>query len=115
MSKGLSQKNLSIIAQSLYLANLLAIPLISFAILCWFHLKFQRSGLARVHFIRSIQLTILNLLCIVVIPLLFVYLSSQSGDSMMLALFYFICVHTAFVMLGIINLARAMAKRLPLF
>jgi len=115
MSKGLSQQHLSIIAQSLYLANLLAVPGVSLVILWWLSVKKRSRGLARIHFIRAIQLSLLNVMLIVGLPLLYVYSSAQRGDSLMLALFYFICVHTAFVMLGMLNLTRAMAKRLPLF
>lgn len=115
MSKGLSQQNLSIIAQSLYLANLLAVPIISLMLLCYLFFKNKSLGLARIHFIRAIQLSLLNLILIVGVPLAYIYISSQRDDSLMLALFYFICVHTAFVMLGILNLARAMVKKLPVF
>ena len=115
MIKTLSKQTLSMIAQTLYLANLLAIPGLSFIVLCYLFYREKSRGLVRIHFIRAIQLTILNLVCIVVLPALYIYFSSERGESFMLALFYFICVHTAFVMLGIFNLARAMAKRLPIF
>jgi len=108
-------QKLSIIAQALYLGNLLAVPVLSLLLLCYLFYHNKPTGLARIHFIRAIQLTVLNMLAIGALPLLYVYLSAQSGESMMLALFYFVCVHTAFVMLGMFNLSRAMAKKLPVF
>jgi len=109
------QQKLSILAQTLYLANLLAVPVISLLLLGYLCYRNKPSGLARIHFVRAIQLSILNMLAIGVLPLLYVYLSQERGESMMLALFYFVCVHTAFVMLGMLNLSRAMVNKLPMF
>ena len=106
----------AIIYQSLYLMNLLLIPGIAFIILLWFLKKEKKQiGWHKAHLYRSIQLSLLAGLFIAVIPLLVIFISKQSEVSVIIMVIYFISVHTTFVMLGMLNIARAMAKKPPLF
>jgi len=113
----------AIFYQSLYLANLLLLPVISFLVLVYyFHRTSQHSDhplrLAKynkIHLYRSLQMSAVAGVVLGVIPVFYILYSSQFNVSMMIAVFYFITLHAAFVLLGMLNLARAMAKKLPIF
>ncbi|WP_152593937.1 hypothetical protein [Thalassotalea sp. ND16A] len=68
----------------------------------------------RIHLYRAVQLSVLVGL-VVFIPLLYVLLSDDIQFQLMVMIVYFILVHTCFVMIGMLNLARAMVKKLPIF
>jgi len=117
----------------MYLANLLLLPGICFLVLVYFYFKYcshsatknheinQKGpvknirGMGKIHLIRSIQLSLLAGFVLVIIPLTVVFFSSQQDASIMVALFYFVTLHASFVLIGMFNLSRAMAKKLPLF
>ncbi|SFC01333.1 hypothetical protein [Pseudoalteromonas denitrificans] len=111
------QKKMSVIAQSLYLANLLLLPGLSFLLLLNYFIKFKsQSGLARIHLYRAMQLCIVNGVLLAIVPLIYIFVFSEKPDTaIMIMIFYFVCVHAVFVLLGMLNLSRAMAKKLPLF
>jgi len=111
------QKKLSTIAQSLYVANLLILPGFAFLFLLVYFIKYKsRFGLARIHLYRSMQLCVINGLVLAVIPFVYVFvLSKSNAASIMIMIFYFVCMHAVFVLLGMLNLSRAMAKKMPLF
>jgi hypothetical protein len=106
----------AIIYQSLYLANLLLIPVFSFLVLLYF-LRFGKpqSRFSKIHLIRAVQISALAGLLLIIIPLLIVFFSSQFNTSLMVIIFYFVTLHAGFVLIGMLNLSRAMAKKLPLF
>jgi len=113
----ISQKKLSTIAQSLYVANLLILPGFAFLFLLIYFIKFKsRFGLARIHLYRSLQLCVLNGMVLVVIPLVYIFfLPGINEAAIMIMIFYFVCMHAVFVLLGMLNLSRAMANKMPLF
>jgi len=114
--KSNQQNKPAIIYQSLYLANLLLVPLISFLLLIFY--LYQNKPLTnfnRIHLIRSIQLSTLAGLMLGVAPIMFILFSAQFSSSVMVSIFYFVTLHACFVLIGMLNLARAMAKKLPLF
>lgn len=112
--KSASPARLAIIYQSLYLANLLLLPGISFFVLVWlFFVKKNEVVWVNAHLYRAIQLSVLGGLIIAIIPLLIIYLSSNTEASLMIMLIYFITFHAGFVLIGMLNLARAMAERPP--
>lgn len=128
-----ASSNFAIICQSLYLANLLLLPGVFFLILVYYYLSYRShnakknddlsdksimskvKGIGRIHLIRSIQLSLLAGFILVIIPLFVVLLSSQQEASIMVAIFYFVTLHASFVLIGMFNLSRAMATKLPLF
>ncbi|MBU2970497.1 hypothetical protein KO527_14175 [Pseudoalteromonas sp. C2R02] len=116
-NSAITQKKLSTIAQALYVANLLILPGLAFLFLLVYFIKFKsRFGLARIHLYRSMQLCALNGIALAVIPIVYIFLAGNNiNASIMIMLFYFICMHAIFVLLGMLNLSRAMAKKLPLF
>lgn len=121
--KSNQQNKPAIIYQSLYLSNLLLVPIVSFILLVFYlyRAKAKRlqdkplSNFNRIHLIRSIQISALAGLMLGVVPIFYILYSDQFSSSVMVAIFYFVTLHTGFVLIGMLNLARAMAKKLPLF
>jgi len=131
--KSTESSKFAIICQSLYLANLLLLPGIFFLVLVYYYLTYRSyltketnevsnskillrvKGLGRIHLIRSIQLSLLAGVVLVIIPLIVILISNQQEASIMVALIYFVTLHASFVLIGMFNLSRAMAKKLPLF
>ncbi len=121
--KSNQQNKPAIIYQSLYLSNLLLIPLASFLLLVYYLYKSQPSrakptfisNFNRIHLIRSIQISALAGLMLGVAPVFYILFSSQFDASVMISVFYFVTLHTGFVLIGMLNLARALAKKLPVF
>lgn len=113
----------AIIYQSLYLANLLLLPVISFFVLVYYFYKSspnksQRNHLSRynkIHLYRSIQISALAGALLGIAPVFYIFYSTQFSTSVMVVVFYFVTLHAAFVLVGMLNLARAMAKKLPVF
>lgn len=109
-------KNISVIAESLYLANLLLLPGISFLALLWLLRQSTAvNNITRIHLYRTIQLTCLAGLFLVVIPLLAIFTMQNYQVSIMISLVYFVTIHALFVLLGMINLTKAMVNKLPIF
>lgn len=106
----------AIIAQSLYLANLLLLPGLSFiALIVYFYREKLSLAIARIHLYRSLQLSVLAGFLIIVVPALVIILSPQFDASLMVMLLYFVTIHAALVLVGMLNLARAMSGRPPIF
>lgn len=121
--KSNQQNKPAIIFQSLYLSNLLLVPLGSFLLLVYYLFQAQPnrakpksiSNFNRVHLIRSIQISALAGVILGVAPVFYILFSEQFDVSVMITVFYFITLHTCFVLVGMLNLARAMAHKLPIF
>ncbi len=110
------QKKVAIIAQSLYLANLLVLPGVAFIVLAfYFKTHFKKPGSARFHLYRAVQLSVINGILLAIVPLIYILLAANFSTALMLTIFYVVCMHTAFVMLGMLNLSRAMVAKVPLF
>lgn len=122
LDKSLNAKNSSkdsrdaIVYQSLFLMNLLLIPGLSFILLIWlFTKKSKQLSWQRIHLYRSVQLSVLAGFFILVIPLVVLVTTNAFEASLMVMIIYFVTMHAAFVLLGMLNLSRAMARKLPLF
>jgi hypothetical protein len=124
----------AVICQSLYLANLLLLPGVFFLVLLYYYkqhqnykeneldnsevnqkIRLRNLGIGKIHLIRSIQLSMLAGFLLAVVPLLVIYFSSHLQASIMVGIVYFVTLHAGFVLIGMFNLSRAMAKKLPLF
>lgn len=115
-SNAQQRKNNAIVYQSLYLANLLLLPGLSFLLLLWlFVQRKQQLGWQRIHLYRATQLSLLAGVLLVLVPLIVVYGSNEFQASVMVMLVYFVTIHALLVLLGMLNIARAMARKLPLF
>ncbi|PCI53471.1 MAG: hypothetical protein COB45_10570 [Gammaproteobacteria bacterium] len=113
--KSNQQNNPAIIYQSLYLANLLLVPALSFMVLVYYlyHAKTQ-SNFNRIHLIRCLQISALAGLMLGIAPIFYIFYSDEFSSSVMISIFYFVTLHTGFILIGMLNLARAMSKKLPL-
>jgi len=135
-----SSGKFAVIYQSLYLANLLLLPGIFFFVLLYYFRQYQLNnlqredfaekninpdpsaniisrnlGIGKIHLIRTIQLSILAGILLAVVPLAVIYFTEQLQTSIMVGLIYFVTLHAGFVLLGMFNLSRAMANKLPIF
>ena len=113
----------AIIYQALFLSNLLLIPIGSFFLLIYYLYQAQPtrakltplSQFNKIHLFRSIQLSVLAGIMLGAAPIFYLFYSANFGSSVMITIFYFVTLHACFVLLGMLNLARAMANKLPLF
>jgi ABC-type transport system involved in multi-copper enzyme maturation permease subunit len=111
-----SPTRIAVICHALYLANLLLLPAIAFVILLYLLFFTQvQPRWVKFHLIRAIQLSLLAGVVLILIPLLVLVVSPQFEASLMVMIFYFITLHSVFVLIGMFNLARAMVKKLPIF
>jgi hypothetical protein len=105
------QSSLAIAAQALYLLNLLALPGLAFLILLGLFFKRQKATdqLGRCHLHQAVLLSLWGLTLLVGggLPLWLLLQDSPAGISM--TLLYIIVIHTGFVLLGIIGLAKAIS------
>lgn len=104
---------LAILAQSLYLLNLLLLPglaLIGLVVLWWKN-RSSHDSLGRCHLTQSLILSawLTGLLGGGGLLIWLIAGSSPSGISMLLL--YLIVVHTGFVLIGMIALAKAMSHQ----
>jgi len=114
--KSNQQNKPAIVYQSLYLSNLLLVPLVSFMLLVFYLYQDKPlSNFNRIHLIRSIQISALAGLLLGIAPIFYIFFSEEFGSSVMVTIFYFVTLHAGFVLVGMLNLARAMSKKLPLF
>ncbi|HSG23624.1 MAG TPA: hypothetical protein VLA64_11785 [Azonexus sp.] len=105
-------RDLAIIAEALYLANLLLIPGIGFAILFWLWLKSRHSAspLARQHLKQTTFVSLYGGLLIVILSSIFLGLGGLDWEwTWVMVIMYFTCIHSTLVMFGMFGLAKAMA------
>lgn len=113
----------AIIYQSLYLSNLLLVPLGSLVVLIYYFYQTRPNraepkpltNYNKIHLFRSIQISVLAGLMLAVAPIFYIFYSDQFDVSIMITVFYFVTLHACFVLIGMLNLARAMANKLPVF
>lgn len=110
------KKRSAIVYQSLYLLNLLLIPGIAFMILIWHFAKnYQNKGWHRIHLYRALQVSIAAGIFLIVVPAISIFLGRNVDALIAMMLVYVVSIHALFVLIGILNLSRAMSQKLPLF
>ena len=105
-------RDLAIIAESLYLANLLLVPGIGFAILFWLWLKHKdtASPLARQHLKQTTFVSLYGGLMIFTLSAIVIGLGGLEWEwTWVMVIMYFTCIHSTLVMFGMFALAKAMA------
>lgn len=105
-------RDLAIIAESLYLANLLLVPGIGFAILFWLWLKHKdtASPLARQHLKQTAFVSLYGGLMIFTLSAIVIALGGLEWEwTWVMVIMYFTCIHSTLVMFGMFALAKAMA------
>lgn len=103
---------LAVLAESLYLANLLVAPGLAFAVLCWLWLKHRSSAppLARQHLRQTLWVSVVAGALIVGLSGALVALGGWQGPwTWVVVLTYFVCIHGTLVLLGMVGLSKAMA------
>lgn len=105
-------RELAIIAEGLYLANLLLIPGIGFAILLWLWFKNRdtASPVARQHLKQATFVSMYGGMLIVSLSAIFLALGGLDWEwTWVVVIMYFTCIHSTLVMFGMYALAKAMA------
>lgn len=103
--------NIAILAETLFLANLLLIPVIPFLVLFSLYRKYSKrpDSLAFNHIRQTFIASLWAGIFIVCVVGVFYFLSSVSpAVTWTIIITYLTCVHSLFVMLGIYGLAKAM-------
>ncbi len=102
----------AVLAQSLYLINLLLVPGIGFAMLLL--LYFQKRDKADPFTLNHLQQTVFatlwaGLIIIVALALIFILGGIDGPYVWMIAIMYFTLAHSSFIILGMIGLIKALA------
>ena len=108
-------QNLAVLAEALYLANLLLVPGIAFAILLWLWVRNKDSAppLARQHLKQTTFVSLYGGLLIVVLSALFIAVGGLHWEwTWVVVIMYFTCVHSTLVMFGMFGLAKALAGQI---
>lgn len=104
----------AILAQSLYVANLLVLPVICFLALGWLFLRRDRQTppLAQAHIHQAFSASVWGGILLVLVNLLILVLGGfGSVAAWTIVILYFTTIHATFVFIGIVGLAKAMAGR----
>jgi hypothetical protein len=107
-------QRLAVVAESLYLANLLLAPGLAFAIIVWLWLTRRGAApaLARCHLDQAFHVSLWGGALLIACCGALVLLGGLAWKwTWVLVILYFTCVHSALVTFGIIGLAKAMAGR----
>lgn len=106
-------QTLAVIAESLFLANLLLAPGLAFAVIAWLWFGKQAAPpLARCHLDQAFWVSLWGGLLIVVASSAILLLGGFDWEWTWVAvILYFTCVHSTLVVLGALGLAKAMAGR----
>lgn len=106
-------QTLAVVAESLFLANLLLAPGLAFAAIAW--LRFgqrQAPPLARCHLDQAFWVSLWGGLLIVVASSIILLLGGFDWQWTWVAvILYFTCIHSTLVLFGALGLAKAMAGK----
>lgn len=120
---GTEGQSLAVLAESLYVANLLILPFVAFILLCVIFLKKYRNApaLARSHLEQtmsaSISIAVMFFAAAVIVMLLKMW-GLEDVTVWMIVVIVFTIIHASMVLLGVLGLAKAMAGkcwRYPVF
>lgn len=101
---------LAIVAESLYLINILLVPGLAFIVLGLLYLKHKNhpSAVVRCHLKQTFFASIWAGVMIVIISITIVLIGGfEQAATWVVAVLYFITVHAALVMMGALGLSRA--------
>ena len=105
-------QNLAVLAEALYLVNLLVLPGITFLLLVglWFKFRDSAPPLARQHLKQTTFVSLIGGLLIVTLSGLILGLGGLDWEwTWVTLILYFTCIHSTLVMFGMFGLAKAMA------
>ncbi|UCV20310.1 hypothetical protein [Ferribacterium limneticum] len=104
-------QNLAVLAEALYLINLLLLPGLAFLILLglWFNYKDSAPPLARQHLRQTTFVSLVGGLLIVILSGLIVGLGGLDWEwTWVTLILYFTCIHSTLVLFGMYALIKAM-------
>lgn len=104
-------QNLAVLAEALYLINLLLLPGIAFLLLLGLWLKFRENApaLARQHIKQTTFVSMIGGFLIIVLSALILALGGLHWEwTWVILIIYFTCVHSTLVLLGMYALIKAM-------
>ena len=104
-------QNLAVLAEALYLINLLLLPGIAFVVLLGIWLKYKTSApaLARQHLKQTILVSMIGGFLIIVLSALILTLGGLDWEwTWVILIIYFTCIHSTLVLLGMYALIKAM-------
>jgi hypothetical protein len=107
-------QRLAVLAESLYLVNLLLLPGVAFAALVWLVLRHARGApaLARQHLYQALSASLWAGLLLVLVSLVILLLGGRGGVSTwVIVIVYFTFVHATLVLLGIFALSKALSAQ----
>ena len=110
--------SIAMMAETLFLANLLLIPIIPFLFLVYLFSKYrnQKDSIAYIHISQTLTASIFAGIFIVLIAAGFYFFSTTStAITWTIIITYLTCVHSVFVMLGIYGLSKAMSGQIVKF
>jgi uncharacterized Tic20 family protein len=104
-------QNLAVLAEALYLINLLLLPGIAFVLLLGLWLKYKDSApaLARQHLKQTTFVSMIGGFLIIVLSALILALGGLNWEwTWVILIIYFTCIHSTLVLLGMYALIKAM-------
>lgn len=107
-------QSLAVLAETLYLVNLMLAPGLAFLGIVWLWLKRRRDAppLARCHLDQTFFVSLWGgALIVVANALLFLWLGWDWEWTWVIVVIYFTCVHSTLILLGMLGLAKAMAGK----
>ncbi|MES9842137.1 MAG: hypothetical protein ABW134_16410 [Candidatus Thiodiazotropha endolucinida] len=105
---------MAVTAESLYLANLLLIPGIAFAILLAIYFRQGKSlpPLARSHLEQTFSASLWAGVLLVIVNVVILLLGGYDGAyTWMVVIIYFTVCHSTLILIGMLGLAKAMAGK----
>lgn len=105
-------QSLAVMAEALYLVNLLLVPGVAFGILLWLYRKHSRTApaLARCHLRQTLAGSLwAGVLLIAANGLILALGGYAAPGTWVVLVLYFVTCHATLVLLGVLGLAKAMA------
>ncbi len=107
-------QGMAVTAETLYLVNLMLLPGLAFLILLgyWWRHRADAPPLGRCHLAQTVSASLWGGVLLVIINLLVILFGGYDSPSVWLfVILYFTLVHSTFILLGTLGLARAMAGK----
>lgn len=110
--------SIAVQAESLYLINLLLLPVLGFIGLLWLarHHAHDPSALTRCHLRQTIVASLWAGALLMAVTLLIVLLGGfHNPATWVVLILYFVCCHAVLILFGVLGLAHAMAKQIYVY
>ena len=113
-------QGLAVLAESLFLANLLVLPGIAFLALAWLFFRCDRNTpeLAQAHIHQAFSASLWAGILLILVNLVIILFGGYQGmHTWVIVILYFTFIHSTLVIFGMVGLAKAMSGqcwRMPL-